>query len=887
MLRRLWRKMRALLFRDRMEREMERELRFHLEQETASNLGRGMSEEEARRAALISFGGVERCKEECRDERRPRRLETLWQDVGYGARILRRNPGYATLAVLTLALGIGANSAVFSIVYGVLLRPLPYENGDQLVALRQPAIRAGVSDARFSVREIEDYRAQNRTLAGIVEHHSMTFTLFGGAEPELIQTGVVSANYFEVMGVRPLMGRTFQPADEGHGAEAVLILSYGYWERSHHRDPAIVGKVFRMNDRPHTIIGVLPNLPQYPNENDVYMPTSACPTRSSAGFISNREARMMSAFARLRPGVPIAQAQADLHAIAERMHQDHRAIYTENRGYRTEALSLREELTRQARPTFFLLFCTAGLVLLIACANVANLMLARLMRREREMALRAALGASRGRLIRQMLTESALLSLLGGLFGLMLAAWGREALVGFAARFTPRAHEIGLDGPVLLTTLIGSILAGLLFGLIPALSLKEELFTSIKQKGKAGNGQSATGAGWRSGLVVAQVAVSFMLLIGAGLMVRSLIKLQQVDPGFDPEKVLTMRVSPNWSKYTSNAAYQDFSLRLIDKIRAQPGVLSAAMASIYPLSPRGNAQGPFTNDFQIEGRPLAAGAALPRADRRIVSPDYFLTIRLPLVSGRLLSETDNEQAPKAAVINQTMARHHWNSEDPIGKRISFDRGATWAIIVGVVGDVRQYGLDRDAADEIYSPIRQFGGGGNLLVRTAADPMSLLRQVRKTVYDVDPETAIDDVRTLEEARRNSLASPRLTTILLGIFAALALVITGAGIAGVTALSVSQRTHEIGIRLALGASRGAVIWMVLRQGMRLILLGLAAGSLGAIALARWMSSLLFALEPTDPLTFCVVAIVLLLAAALACLIPARRVTSIDPMTALRTE
>ncbi len=886
MWRKLWRRARALFLARRIEREMEREMQFHLEMETEKNLRGGMSPDDARRIALLNFGGMDLTKEECRDVKRFRLAETLWQDVRYGLRILLRNPGFSLLAVLTLSLGIGANTAIFSVIYGVLLRPLPYNGGEQLVVLRQQAPLAGVNNMGFSVKEIADYREQNQTLASVVEHHSMTFTLLGGAEPELIQTAVVSANFFDVMGVKPMLGRTFLPGDEAHSAEAVLVLSHEYWLRSHRGDPQIVGRVFRMNNRPHTVVGVLPPIPQFPVENDVYMPTSACPTRSSERFRENRNARMMSVFGRLKPDAPVEQAQADLEAIAGRLQQQHPDAYPKSRGYQASVTSLREELTRTARPTFLVLLGTAGLVLLIACANVANLMLARLMRREREMAVRSALGATRSRLLWQLLTESTLLSLAGGVLGVLLAIFALDLLVDFAARFTPRAAEIELDGWVLLFTLLVSILTGVVFGLMPALSVKENLITAMKEGGVQSGTSGARGR-LRSALLVAQVAVSFMLLIGAGLMLRSFVKLQQTNPGFDPERVLVMRVSPNWSKYTTSEQYKDFSLRLLDKIKPQPGVMSAAMATSYPLNPLGIANGPFNRSFLIEGQPLAESELAPQADSRVVSPDYFQTIRLPLVKGRFLAEQDHETALRVAVINQSLARHRWGNDDPIGKRVSFDRGQSWITIVGVVGDARHYGLDREPADEIYGPIRQVGGAQYLLVRTASEPTNLARQLRQTIYEIDGETAIDLVNTLDEVRSESLASPRLTAILLTLFAALALVITAAGIAGVMSLSVTQRTHELGIRLALGATQTRMLWLVLRQGMALVLVGLAIGTVGALALTRLMTTLLFAVEPTDPFTFLTVSLVLAVAAAVACYVPARRVTTIDPMLALRSE
>ncbi|HTF37584.1 MAG TPA: ABC transporter permease [Blastocatellia bacterium] len=886
MLRKLTSYVRALLHKDKVEHDMDRELHFHLEMEIEENVRRGMSLTEARRDALVKFGGVEKFKEECRDVRGAPLIESLLQDVRYGARILFRNPGFTLVAVLTLGLGIGANTAIFSVIYGVLMRPLPYKDGNQLVIVQQQAPLAHVLNVPFSVKEVQDYREQNQTLDGVVEHHSMSFTLLGGQEPQRVQTGVVSANFFDVLGVKPLLGRTFVAADDEHGSDAVIVLSYQYWRQSHGGDPGIVGRTFQMNNRPHTVIGVLPPIPQYPNEQDVYMPTSHCPTRSSEQFMSNRNSRMMSVFGRLKPSVPLAQAQADLSTLASNLQKQYPDSYPANRGYAASVVPLQEELTRRAKPTFLILLGTAGLVLLIACANVANLTLARLMRREREMAIRAALGAGRGRLIRQLLTESVLLSFAGGVLGLVFAAGGLQLLVSFAARFTTRASEIRIDGFVLLFTLLVSVATGLIFGLMPAFSSDKNLTGALKE----GGGRSSAGLKRqrvRNLLIVAQVGVSFILLIWAGLMLRSLIKLQHVNPGFDPERVLAMRISPNWSKFNTNEETLALLLRILDKARSEPGVLSAALGSTFPLNQLGITNGPFNRGFQIEGRPIPDGELLPQADFRTASTDYFETVRQPLVRGRTFSEGDKDKALPVAVINQSTVRHRWGDEDPIGRRISFDRGQTWLTVVGVVGDVKQYGLDREPPDEIYIPLAQAQFGGNLLVRTAVDPMSVAKLMREAVYEVDSDTAVDRVQTLEQVRSDAVASPRLTAILLAMFAGLALVITAAGIAGVMALSVNQRTHELGVRLALGATPGKVLRMVMRQGMSFVLIGLSVGLGGALLLGRLMSSLLFAVEPTDPITFLAVAFVLISVAAAACFVPARRVTSIDPMLALRSE
>ena len=877
---------RALLHGDKVERDMDQELRFHLEMEIEGNVRRGMSLPEARREALLRFGGVEKVKEECREVRGAPMAESLLQDVRYGARILFRNPGFTVVAVLTLGLGIGANTAIFSVIYGVLMKPLPYTDGNQLVIVQQQAPLARVDNLPFSFKEVLDYREQNHTLDAVVEHHTMSFILLGGNEPQRVQTGVVSANFFDVLGVKPLLGRTFVESDEEHGADAVLVLSYQYWWRSYGGDPSIIGRTFQMNNRPHTVVGVLPSIPQYPNEQDVYMPTSQCPSRASEQFKANRNSRMMSVFARMKPGVPVAQAQADLSTLASNLQEQYPDSYPANRGYGASVVSLQDELTRRAKPTFLILLGTAGLVLLIACANVANLTLARLMRREREMAIRAALGAGRGRLIRQLLTESTLLSIGGGVLGLLLAAGGLQLLVSFAERFTTRAGEIRIDGLVLLFTLVVSVATGLIFGLMPAFSSDQHLTGTLKE----GGGRSSAGLRrqrMRNLLIVAQVGVSFVLLIWAGLMLRSLIKLQHVNPGFDPERVLAMRISPNWSKFNTNETTRALLLRILDRARSEPGVLTAAIASTFPMNQLGITSGPFNRGFQIEGQSIPEGELAPQADFRSASNDYFETVRQPLVLGRTFDEGDKDKAVPVAVINQATARHRWGDADPIGRRVTFDRGQTWLTIVGVVGDVRQYGLDREPADEIYVPLAQAGFGGNLLIRTAADPMSIAKHMREAVYEVDPDTAVDRVQTLEQVRSDAVASPRLTAILLAMFAGLALVITAAGIAGVMALSVNQRKHELGVRLALGATPGNVLGMVMRQGMSFVLIGLSVGVAGALLLGRFMSALLFAVEPTDPVTFLAVAVVLIAVAAAACFFPARRVTSIDPMLALRSE
>ena len=812
--------------------------------------------------------------------------EEILQDVRYGIRVLIKHRGFALAAIATLALGIGANAAIFSLVYGVLLRPLPYQGGGRLVVLHQQASKANQPDVPFGAQEFFDYRDHNKTLDGVVEHHSMNFLLLGQDWAERVNTAVVSANFFDVLGVKPILGRTFVASDDVPGSNAVLILAFDYWKNRHGGDPNIVGKVFQMNNRPHTVIGVLPPIPQYPVENDVYMPTSQCPFRSSQRFINNRRARMMTAFGRLKPGVLLQQAQADLSTIAARLESSYPDVYPKSYGYGLRVAPLQEDLTRRARTTFLVLLGAAGFVLLIACANVANLLLARLLKLDRELAIRAALGAGRARLTRQLLTESVLLSLAGGTLGLALAPSALALLVKFAERFTTRAGEIHVDWPVLLFTLGISVATGLLFGLAPAISTSASPAEALKQAGARATA-SRMGRRLRATLVVAQVAVSFVLLIGAGLMIRSFSKLLQVNPGFNPDRLLSMRLSPNFTHYNSGPQLQTLAESVLRQVRAVSGVQDAALCSNFPFNPGGIAVGPGNVSFEIEGRPVSRGELAPQVDTTVVSAGYFAAIRQPLLAGRDFTEHDDPAMPLAAVINQTMSRHRWPSEDPVGKRITFDQGQHWVTIIGVVGDAKEYGLDRAVKDEIYTPARQNGFSGNLVVRTMGDAAGMSSAVRAALHGVDPQLAVDRVQTVERLQQESVASPRVTTILLGLFAALAMAISASGIAAVMALSVTQRRGELGIRIALGASREAVLSMVVRQGLALAAAGTALGVIGAIGVTRLLATLLYATSPTDVTTFASVAAVFLTVATVACLIPAREVTGIDPAIALRNE
>ncbi|MGH9345630.1 MAG: ABC transporter permease, partial [Vicinamibacterales bacterium] len=773
----------------------------------------------------------------------------------------------------------GANTAIFSAVNGVLLRPLPYAGEERLVRVLQREATSR-DEIGFSPLEVRDYRAQNAGFSDLVEYHSMAFNLLGGQEPQRVQTAVVSAAFFDVMGLQPLLGRTFRPGEDAAGAEPMIVLSHAFWQRAFLGDAHIVGRTVEMNDRLHTVVGVLPPAPlAYPNPDDVYMPVSSCPFRTGNHWRDDREARGLSLFGRIRDGASEHDALADLQAIASRLRRAYPEAYSPGTSARLETLPLREELTRDARPVVLLLVGTAAFVLLIACANVANLMLAALIRRDRELALRTALGAGRGRLVRQLLTESTLLALIGGAVGLALASLGLDMLVAFAARFTPRAHEITIDGTVLAFTLGLSIVTGLLFGTLPALS-RQDLVTALKDGGDRATSGLA-GRRTRAALIVGQLAISVMLLIGAGLTLRSLLRLEQVDPGFNPENVVTARLDLNWSKYNNDRTILRFSGDLLARVRALPGVTRAAVANTFPF----NGSPPGYHAFQIRGRRQAPGHPEPLAQVRSASPDYFAAVGIRLVRGRLFG--DDEADREVAVINQSLARRYWGSGDPIGQEVSGNGGRSWATIIGIVSDVRHAGLDRAPADEAYVP---WSGEPwrdlRLVVRLEGDPTTAAASLRAIVKAIDAEQPVTEIQTLLDFRRESLASPRLTALLLAAFAALALGIAVTGLAGVVSCSVSQRTREFGLRLVLGADPRDVLRMVVREGMVVVAVGLAVGVAGALLCARLLSGLLFEIEPSDPLTFLGVSVVLLGVALGACVVPARRATKVQPVAALRS-
>jgi putative ABC transport system permease protein len=813
------------------------------------------------------------------DEPGAQAMDDLLQDLKYALRQLWKNPAYTLAAVLTLALGIGANTAIFSVIRSVVLRPLPFRHGGEIVHLGYTSPASGLNSLRFSVQELGDYRRQTEAFSDIAEYHSMAFSLLGWGEPDRVQTGVVSANFFDELGVKPELGRGFRPEDEQLGADHVLLLTHDYWMRRFGGTPTIVGKRLEMNDRSIEVIGILPPLPAYPGKDDVFMPTAACPFRSNPKTIQTRSARMLYLFARLRPGISLAQARIDATTINSRLAQQHPESQRKD-AKSIDLGALEEELTGAFRPTLLVLAATVGLVLLLACANVANLLLARLLSRQKEIVVRAAIGAGRRRLVHQLLTESVVLALLGGAIGIALAYASLGLLVAFASHYTPRADEISIDATVLLFTLAVTVLTGLAFGVVPALQVsRQDLGTSLRESRSTA---SVAKHRFRSALVVVQVAVSFILLVGAGLMVRTLLALQRVDAGFNSENVLTMTLALPFSKYTGPQQSETFFDSVLEQVKRQPRVLQATIGNDVPLA--GQA---VTPTIRIEHRITPPGETEPQADVHLAGDDYLRTLDIPLLRGRDFTSADTRSSTKVAWVNQAMAKKYFPGDDPLDHRVQL--GSTgWVTIVGIVGDVKENALSADAGPGIYFSFHQIPTGTmRLFVRTAGDPESLLPDIRRIVHGVDPEQPIAEVQTLAKVRQESLAPSRLTAMLLVVFATLAFAITATGLSGIISFSVSERTQEIGIRSALGASRSNVLRTVLRESAGLILIGLLLGAAGSLALGRVLSALLYGVAPTDVATLVAVGLLLPAVVAVACLPPAWKATAIDPMVALRAE
>jgi putative ABC transport system permease protein len=803
----------------------------------------------------------------------------------YGIRMLVKNPGFTIVAVLALTLGIGADSAIFSVVNAVLLRPLPYPESERLVFLSERSqVLEGMS---IAYPNFLDWREQNNAFESIGVYRRQSYNLTGSGEPERLVAGQVSADLFTALRVSAARGRVFTNDEDKPGATPVVVLSDGLWKRRFGGDPGIIGQNLTLDGTGFTVIGTMPSGFLFPSRAEMWTPVGL--QAKDPGWESRGNHPGLYAMARLKPGITVEQAREDMEIVATNLEKQYPNSNTGNSATITPAL---ENIVHDIRSALLVLLSAVGFVLVIACANVANLLLARATNRQREIAIRTALGASRTRIIRQLLTESMLLSFAGGALGLLLALAGVRLIVAISPNSIPRAAEIGLDQRVLVFTVAVSVLTGIIFGLAPALQAsKPDLNETLKEAGRGSTGRRHI---LRSALVVSEVALTMVLLIGAGLMIRSFYHLQRVDPGFVPDNLLTFNVALPQKKYAEGQQRINFYQQLLQNLRALPGVESVGMATGLPLGNNG-----WQSGFWIEGRPEPPQGQRPLTEVAFVSPDYFDTMRMTLLSGRNFTEQDVKPptpadpqhpaftAPTVTIIDEEFARRYWPDGDPLGQQITF--WGSKVSIVGIVRRVKMEGLSTDSnrVQSYYPYLQNPGGSMSIVVRTTGDPASLSNVVRQQVLAIDPDQPIYGVQTMGEIWEDSIAPDRLLLMLLGTFAAVALVLAGVGIYGVMAYSVTQRTHEIGIRMALGARQSNVLGMVIRQGMTLAVAGLAIGLGGAWLATRAMASLLFGVSATDPTTFALISLVLTGVALGACFVPARRATKVDPMIALRYE
>jgi putative ABC transport system permease protein len=811
-------------------------------------------------------------------------VDTFWQDIRFGFRTLLRSPATSAVALLTLALGIGANTAIFSVVNGVLLEPLPYPDPDALVVVLES--NPGLGFPRFSVSppNFDDWRHQNQVFESMAAISRGRFNLTGGDRPEAVPGEQVTPELFRVLGVQPVLGRGFLPEEGRPGGPKVAVLSHGLWQRRFGSDRAALHRQILIDGESFTVIGVMPPGFELRSQTQIWLPLPWDFTPDSRG------GHFLSVLARLKPGVSLEKARTEMKAIAARLEQQYP---DSNHGWTTEVRRLHDALVEDVRPALVLLLAAVAFVLLIACANVANLLLARLAAREREIAVRTALGAGRARLVRQMLTESLVLFFVGGVLGLLLAAWATRVMMALYGEGLPRRQAIALDGRVLLFTLLLSLVTGLVFGLVPALSATSGgLFGALKEGGRAVAG-GARGRLLRNLLVVGEVAVALVLLVGAGLLLRSFARLRAVDPGCHPQGVLTAEITLPDQKYEPAERQIAFTRELLDRLRAIPGVQSAD--TVFPLPLGGNG---FVLAFAVQGRPdTSSQDSSLHANIRLVTPDFFRTLGIRLLQGRAFTSHDDPQSVPVIVVNKTMADRIWPGESPIGKRITFGDtqkpDVQWMEVVGVVADIHHRTLDQDPGSEVYWPQLQNPVGGQLsiVLKTAGEPTKLAGAVRAAVRAVDSDLPVDRVRPLESVVAEALAGSRFQSVLLGIFAGAALLLAAIGVYGVISYSVAQRTHEIGIRMALGARRPEVLGLVIRQGMALVLAGVGLGLALAVLLLAWLSERLakfiYGGSAFDPLPLIAVPLVLLAVALLANWLPARRATRVDPLVALRYE
>ena len=810
-------------------------------------------------------------------------MEQLIHDCRYALGRFAAQPLSTVIIVLTLALGIGATTAIFSVVNGLMLQATPFDDSERLVWLRQQDLDNGQRQG-FSAAELNDYQQQLDGLESLAEYHNMTFTLYRDGDPLRVQAGVVSVSYFEMLSLQPVLGRLFLPGEDAMGAEPLMVLSYEFWQREFGGRTDIINASVEMNNRAHKIIGVLPSFPQFPDVNDIYLTMPSCPWRSGEQALSNRNFRMMSSFGKLRDGVALADFNQQLSTAAGRLSRAYPEAYPTDAGFDAAAVSLNDELIRANRPYLLTLLATTLLLLLIACANVTNLILSQHARRQREFAVRASLGASRGRLIRQLLTEIVLLALAAGALGLAIAYLGVGVLRDFAAGFSARAAAIDLDATVMGFALVVSLAAGLLAGLAPSFQ-RLTLVTALKEGGKA-SVSTANGA-MRNSLLIGQFALSLTLLVVAGLALKSLDTLRQQDPGYSPEATEVVQLDLNWSIYQTGSQRWQFSQSLLDEVRQLPYVASAGVGMTYPLDQVMMNGGALRQPLRLDDRDYDPDWVLANAFIRPVSDGYLETLGARLQQGRLFERRDDAEGPRVAVINRSLADALWPNESAIDHRVSADNGANWITIVGVVDDIREHGLSVTGDYQIYLPMAQAPRGHIAVLAKVRGQGDFASDLKAIVKGLDSRQPLSKVETLQQAMDNSLALQRMLAQLLGIFAVIALLITLSGISGVMGYLVNLRTREIGIRMAIGASPASVSGLILGYGLRLVAVGLTLGLAGAYGGGLLLAEHLYRLQALDLPVYAAALCILLAIALLACWLPARRASVIAPSRALRQD
>ena len=878
----------------RADDDLREEFESHIEMHTAENIRRGMDPQEARRQAILASGGLVSAEEAVRDQRGLPWLDSMTADVKYAFRTLRHSPAFTAVVIVTLALGIGANTAIFSVIRGVLLKPLPHREGDRLVYLRHSMDGPGGANIAFSVPEVRDFRTGAPSLAGIAEFSDWSGRLQLSDETVTIQTGLVTGNYFEVMGLSPVLGRLTDASDDGPGVPAVMVLTQEGWTKRFGRDSSIVGKQVRLDGRSVTVIGVLQPAPFFPTRVEALTNMVVSEHHLSSFMVEGRTHRMTEMVARLAPNATLDQARAEVAAVSQRIQTQFKEAYEPAAHHRIAVIPFQEVLGERARLTLLLLMVAAAFVLIISAANVANLTLMRGVRRENELVLRAALGAARTRLRRLLLAENLVLTLVGAVFGVVLAIGGVRLLVSLAERYSPRASEIRLDAMVLGFTLALAVTLALLLAFLASLP-REGGFASWISAGVRRMTGSVRKQRLQRGLVVVQIAVSVVLLAGAGLLTRTMISLSDVSTGLRTEEVLTIDVpllTPTELLGNPNAdasAKQRYE-QMRREVLALPGVIEAGVGSPMPLRSSG-----VRFELKAEGKSLAAGEAIPRAEIRLAGPEYFRAAGIPLLSGREFAATDQRGSGRVVIINKTLADKLFPNEDPIGKRIAWTGellkfapfSGDWRTIVGVVGNTQDGGLDAKPGLAVFMPFAQeLALGGGLVIRADSNVAALTAAATRIVRRMAPTAPIEEVMTIAQIKDQSVSPRRLNAALISSLGLLALIIAAVGIAGVLAFSVSARTHEIGIRMGLGAGQGQVQRMILKEGGVLLAIGLAFGVTGAFFAARIIRGLLFGVAPNDPITFVSVAMVMAAIGILACWIPARRASRIDPAITMRS-